>query len=247
MHIIKSISKVKNKTLIIDYSKERAMLCLFLAPAIVFILFANIYPLSYAFIMSFFQYNRLIPGSVPVFIGLRNYIDLVRDPTIVSSFVKTILYVSITVMVEFLIGVALALLVTTTVRGIQFIRGFFLIPLMIPPVVAGTLWRTLYNSLYGPIDYFLTFLGFTKVEWLGNTNLALPSVMLVEIWQQTPIVVFIIAAGIQALPIDIYLAAQVDGASKWQILKRITLPLLKPVFSVALLLRVMDAFRVFDT
>lgn len=245
--IKKKVAKPETKTLTIDYSKDRMVLWLFLTPAIIFILFANIFPLGYALVMSFFQYNRLIPGAVPVYIVIKNYIDLVQDPKVIDSFVRTVSFVGVTVVIEFLIGTALAILVTTTIKGMQFIRSFFLIPLMMPFVVAGTLWRTLYNSLYGPINYFLSFLGFSRLEWLGNPNLVFPSVMAVEIWQQTPVVIFILAAGIQALPVDIYKSAQVDGASKWQIFKNITLPLLKPVFFVALLLRIMDAFKIFDT
>ncbi len=153
----------------------------------------------------------------------------------------------VTVVVEFIFGMLIALLITSTLRGMQFLRGFFLIPLMMTPVVAGTLWRTLFSSLYGPINYFLNLIGIPGQEWLGSATLALPSIMAVEVWQQTPIVIFILAAGIQSLPVDIYKSASVDGASKWQVFTRITLPLLKPVFFVALLLRIMDAFKIFDT
>jgi len=235
------------KVLTIDYSRERAVLWLFLSPALIFLLFAYVYPILYSFYMSFFQYNRIIPNSVPVFNGIKNFIDLAKDPKVIDSLIRTVAFVGITVVVEFIFGMLIALLITSTVRGMQFLRGFFLIPLMMTPVVAGTLWRTLFSSLYGPINYFLNLIGIPGQEWLCSATLALPSIMAVEVWQQTPIVIFILAAGIQSLPVDIYKSASVDGASKWQVFTRITLPLLKPVFFVALLLRIMDAFKIFDT
>ena len=239
--------KSKIDVLTIDYTKDRTLLWIFLSPALAFLLFANVYPICYALYMGFFQYNRLIPNAVPVFNGIKNYIDLIKDPKVIDSFVKTVTFVGVTILVEFIIGMILAILITTSIKGMQYVRGFFLIPLMMTPVVAGTLWRILFNSLYGPINYFLGLVGISPQEFLGSSSLALPSIMAVEIWQQTPIVIFILAAGIQSLPVEIYKSAAVDGASKWQIFTRITLPLLKPVFFVALLLRIMDAFKIFDT
>jgi len=239
--------KSKIDVLTIDYTKDRTLLWIFLSPALVFLLFANVYPICYALYMGFFQYNRLIPNAVPVFNGINNYINLIKDPKVIDSFVKTVTFVGVTVLVEFIFGMILAILITTSIKGMQYVRGFFLIPLMMTPVVAGTLWRVLFNSLYGPINYFLGLVGISPQEFLGSSSLALPSIMAVEIWQQTPIVIFILAAGIQSLPVEIYKSAAVDGASKWQIFTRITLPLLKPVFFVALLLRIMDAFKIFDT
>jgi multiple sugar transport system permease protein len=240
------IKKLK-AVLSVNYSKERAFLWLFLSPALIFLLFANVYPLLYVFYMSFFKFNSLVPNSVPVFNGISNFVNLIKDPKIIDSFLKTIYFVGGTVTVEFIFGILIALLITTNLRGMEYLRGFFLIPLMMAPVVAGTLWRTMYHYMYGPINFFLGILGIPPQEFLGNIHTALLSVMNVEIWQVTPVVIFILAAGIQSLPIDIYKSAAVDGASKWQILTRITLPLLKPVFIIALLLRIMDAFKVFDT
>ncbi|MCL5072357.1 MAG: sugar ABC transporter permease [Actinobacteria bacterium] len=242
----KVFTDLKN-VLTVDYTRDRAILWLFLSPAFIFILFANIYPIFYTFFMSFFKFNRLIPNSVPEFYGFSNYIELIKDPIVRDSIVKTIYFVAVTVTAEFVIAILLALLITTNLRGMQYLRGFFLVPLMMTPVVAGTLWRTLYDTMHGPFNYFIQLFGFSSQDFLGSATRALPSIMVVEIWQATPVVVFILAAGIQALPVDIYKSAAVDGASKWQIFTRITLPLLKPVFFVALLLRIMDAFKVFDT
>jgi multiple sugar transport system permease protein len=114
------------------------------------------------------------------------------------------------------------------------------------PVVVGVLWRTLYHTTYGAVNFFLNLVGIASQPFVGDPKQALASVIVVEIWQQLPVVVFILAAGIQSLPVDLYKAARVDGASAWQIFREITLPLLRPVILVVLLLRIMDAFRVFD-
>jgi multiple sugar transport system permease protein len=241
------VGNIKPKMLTINHSRERKILWLFLSPALAFIVFANVYPIFYALYMSFFRYNLLIPGTRPTFIGLQNYIMILSDPTVIDSFLRTTYYVGGSVIMQFLIGTGLALLITSNVRGMASIRGIFLVPLMMTPVVAGTLWRTLYNPLYGPINWFLSLFGVPIIEFLADLRTVLMSIMMVEIWSQTPVVMFILAAGIQGLPVEIYKAAAVDGASKWQIFTRITLPLLKPVFFVALLIRVVDLFRVFDT
>ena len=113
-------------------------------------------------------------------------------------------------------------------------------------MIAGVLWRTLFHPTYGVINAVLGLVGIPPQEWLGSPSQALPAVITVEIWQNLPVVAFVLAAGIQSLPVDLYKAAHVDGASQWQIFTRITLPLLRPVILVLLLLRIMDAFKVFD-
>jgi multiple sugar transport system permease protein len=140
----------------------------------------------------------------------------------------------------------LALLITSRIRAMGLVRTVMLFPLMIAPVIAGVLWRTLYHPTYGVINAVAGLVGIPPQEWLGSPSQALPAVITVEIWQNLPVVVFILAAGIQSLPVDLYKAAHVDGASQWQIFTRITLPLLRPVILVLLLLRIMDAFKVFD-
>lgn len=234
-------------SLSVDYSRDRRILWIFLSPALVILLFANVYPVCYALYMSFFDFNRNIPGAVPEFYGIRNFIEILTDTRVINAIIRTVVFVGATVVVELALGMIIAVLITQKLRGMEYLRGFFLVPMMMTPVVAGTLWRTLFNTSYGPINYFLGLLKIPQVEWLSNPNSALPSIMMVEVWEATPVIIFILAAGIQSLPVDIYKQAQVDGASAWYSFRRITLPLLKPVIAVALLLRIMDAFKVFDT
>lgn len=235
-----------SKVVVQTYQRERWMSLLFMAPAVLFLLLTSVYPLLYSLRLSFYSWNMTVPNSQPVFVGLRNYTQLFSDANFLASVRITLVFVITAVALEFLLGMALALLATSSLRAMGLIRTVLLIPLMMTPVVAGVLWRTLYHSDYGAINFFIGLLGIPPQTYVGDPKQALASVIAVEIWQQLPVVVFILAAGIQSLPVDLYKAARVDGASAWQIFREITLPLLRPVILVVLLLRIMDAFRVFD-
>lgn len=228
------------------HRSERRLSLLFMAPAVLFLLFTSVYPLLYSLRLSFYSWNMSVPNSQPVFIGLDNYTRLFSDSNFLASVRVTLIFVAASVTLEFLLGMALALLATSNLKIVGLIRTVLLIPLMMTPVVVGVLWRTLFHTSYGAINFFLNLVGIATQPFVGDPKQALPSVIAVEIWQQLPVVVFILAAGIQSLPIDLYKAARVDGASGWQIFREITLPLLRPVILVVLLLRIMDAFRVFD-
>jgi multiple sugar transport system permease protein len=229
-----------------SYRGEKIASVLFLAPAVLFLLLTSVYPLLYSLWLSFQKWNMTIPRSHPVWFGFKNYQNLWHSDNFRNSLQVTLIFVVFSVTIEFLLGMGLALLATSSIKGMGAIRTVMLFPLMIAPVVSGVLWRTLFHSTYGVINYAIGAVGIGPQEWLGSTGQALPAVITVEIWQSLPVVAFVLAAGIQSLPVDLYKAAQVDGASQWQMFRRITLPLLKPVILVLLLLRVMDAFKVFD-
>jgi len=232
--------------LVQKYTRERWVSVLFLLPSVVFLLLTSVYPLLYSLRLSFFSWNMSIPFSQPVFVGLKNYANLVQDPAFISSVKITLIYVGAAVTIELILGMGLALLATSGARAMGLTRTVLLFPLMMTPVVAGILWRTLFHSTYGVINHLIGLVGIPAQTWLGSPSQALPAVITVEIWQQLPVVTFVLAAGIQSLPVDMYKAAQVDGASRWQIFRMVTLPLLRPVIIVVLLLRIMDAFKVFD-
>jgi len=232
--------------LVQKYTRERWISALFLAPSVLFLLVTSVYPLLYSLRLSFYSWNMSIPFSKPVFIGLKNYANLVQDPGFINSVRITLIYVAAAVIIELVLGMGLALLATSGARAMGVIRTVLLFPLMMTPVVAGILWRSLFHSTYGVINHLIGLVGIPAQTWLGSPSQALSAVITVEIWQQLPVVTFVLAAGIQSLPVDMYKAAQVDGASRWQIFRLVTLPLLRPVIIVVLLLRIMDAFKVFD-
>jgi multiple sugar transport system permease protein len=232
--------------LVQKYTRERLISVLFLAPSVLFLLLTSVYPLLNSLWLSLHSWNMMIPFSKPVWIGLQNYARLPSDPAFVNSVKITLTYVVAAVIIEFVLGMGLALLATSGVHAMGPIRTVLLFPLMMTPVVAGILWRTLFHSTYGVINHLIGLVGIAPQTWLGNPAQALAAVITVEIWQQLPVVTFVLAAGIQSLPVDMYKAAAVDGASRWQVFRLITLPLLRPVIIVVLMLRIMDAFKVFD-
>jgi multiple sugar transport system permease protein len=148
---------------------------------------------------------------------------------------------------EMVIGMTLALSITRNTRFQQICRSILLIPMMITPVVLSLMWKYMYNPEYGIFNYFLYFLKIEGPIWLGEPSPALPAVIMVDIWQWTPFVFLLLFSGIASLPPDVFEAAQVDGATGFQTFRNITLPLVTPFLLVALLIRFMDSFRIFDT
>lgn len=219
---------------------------IFLVPACLFLIFAYIYPMIYSFIISFFSYSMLIPGSEPIFTGIDNYIKIFHNPAFLNSLRITFIFSIIAIFIEFIIGLFLALMMSANLKIIGVFRVLMLIPLMIAPVVAGVLWRNLFHSSYGVINYFLGFFNIPPQIWLGSAQQALPAVVVVEIWQQLPVFTFILAAGITSIPTELNKAAMVDGCGRMRIFWHITLPLLKPAIIVAFLLRIIDTLRMFD-
>lgn len=225
---------------------DRGASVLMLAPAVLVLLATSVYPMLYAMYLSLFQYDASIPNAVPVFAGLDNYRKLLSDADFLTSARLTTTFVVIAVGIEMVLGIVIGLMISARNRLIKVVRVALLLPFIMAPVAAGVLWRTLFNVSWGPIDWLLVHLGLPPQPFLASPSQALMAVVAVEVWQQLPPVVFVIAAGYSSLPHEVYLAAAVDGASAWQTFWRITLPLLRPVVFVILLLRTMDAFKVYD-
>lgn len=225
--------------------KAGELLTLFLLPGLIFLAVVRIAPLLYTIYLSFFSWNLVRGGGIR-FIGLDNYLTILTDVTFIHSFFITIVYTGGVVVVELVFGLALALLVNG-LRS-QITRGamntLISMPLILTPVVVGTLWRLIYHNEYGLLNYLL---GLEGVTWLASRRLALPAVMLVDVWQWTSFVFLILFAALQNLPQEAVEAAAIDGASAVQVLRYITLPFLAPFISVAVILRSIDAFKVFDT
>lgn len=158
----------------------------------------------------------------------------------------TLTFAAAVVAAELLLGIILALLVEQGVRGLSVFRTIFILPMMIAPVVVGLIWRYLYDTRFGLINYYLQKAGIAPQLWLADPDLALLSVIIADIWQWTPFIFIIILAGLQSLPSSAVEAARVDGCSTFQIIWNIKIPLLLPVITVALLLRLIDAFRVLE-
>ena len=216
---------------------------LFIGPAVVWILAFTIFPLLYALYTSLYSFRY---GQRLGFTGLENFARLFTDSNLLSSLRITLTFVVGTVTVQMVLGVALALLLSREIRGSNVIRGVATLPLFATPVAVGYLGITLYYERNGPLNSLIRALGGENIAWLSDPSWALVAVILVDIWQWTPFVFLITLAGLQSLPSELYDAAKVDGASSVQNFRFLTLPLLAPLLWLILLLRMVEAFRVFD-
>jgi multiple sugar transport system permease protein len=204
-----------------------------------------IVPLSQSLWYSFTNYN-LISGESS-FVGLKNYQRILTDPTMLKAIWNTLVFTLSAVTLEMLFGLGIALILNRELRGKRLITTIFMLPMLITPSIIALVWQTLFwNMSYGLINYGLSLLGLPQQPWLSDETLAWIAVILTETWEQTPFVGLIILSGLQALPIAPFEAATIDGASRWQKIRHITLPLLKPVIMVALLFRTIFTLRVFD-
>lgn len=203
-------------------------------------------PLAVSIYTSLLDWNLGDPAGA-TFVGVQNFIDLATDGAFWHAILLTGYQVVVTVVVQVTLGTAIALLLAQDFRGAQFLRSVYLIPMMTTPVVVGLMWRMLYNTDSGMINYLLSVVGIEPVNWLGNAATAMPAVIASDVWLSTPFVVVIMLAGLRSIPGEVYEAAQMDGATGWRLFWNITLPLLKPMIMLAVLFRTMDAIRRFDT
>lgn len=219
-----------------------------LIPSLTLIATFVVYPLANAVALSFRSMLLYRPYVHPPFVGLQNYVRLLKDPDFWNALKNTVVFTAIVVPIEMLLGfvVAMGLNSARLTVGKSFTRTLLLLPMMFTPVVVGILWRMLYDPEYGLVNFVLRVLGVSPRNWLGSSSTALASVIFADIWQNTPFVMLILLAGLQSLPREPFEAAQIDGASGIETLLHLTIPMLKPVLLVVLSIRTIDAFRVFD-
>jgi multiple sugar transport system permease protein len=223
--------------------RERILPLLLIAPTVCVLLALSIYPLIYAVKVSL----QTDSGEGARW-TLQNFTRLAGDDFFRSALAHTLLYAILALTFEFLLGLGLAVLLNREMRARSFFRAALLVPMMLPTVVVGIVWRLMLNPNFGAINGTLKGAGLNTdaLTWTASPKLAFLSVILVDIWQWTPFMFLILLAGLQAIPQEPYEAALIDGSSPWQTFRNITLPLLKPAILIALLLRTMDLLRVFD-
>ncbi|MEM8786703.1 MAG: sugar ABC transporter permease [Pseudomonadota bacterium] len=217
---------------------------MFMAPAVVIMAVALIYPLGYMIWGSFRDWNPSQAIGEAEFVGLRNYVFLWGDPSFRESLWVTLKFAFFVVTIEMVLGVGLALLLDRNIRGMSVLRTLFILPMMIAPVVVGLMWRYMYHPSVGTFNRTLEWLGLPGVDWLGQN--ALMSVIIADIWQWTPFIFILALAALQSLPRSALEAARIDGATAWQQIWHIKLPLMMPVLIVTGLLRLIDAFKVLE-
>ena len=212
----------------------------YVIPALVLLSFVTIYPVFYVFYLSL--QRRLLIFDISRFAGFGNYLFLLSDERFWNALKNTAYFTSLSVSLELLLGLLIALLLNRPFRFRGGIRAVVLIPWAIPTVVSAKMWEWIYNTDFGILNYLIG----SKINWLGSPLWAMNAAVFMDVWKTTPFVAILLMAGLQVIPQDLYQAARVDGAGSWFIFRRITLPLLKPVILVVLIFRTLDAFRVFD-
>ncbi|MCO5221858.1 MAG: sugar ABC transporter permease [Thermomicrobiales bacterium] len=215
----------------------------FVGPAIIWILLFTLFPLLYAMRTSFYAFRS---GKMLRWVEFDNYRNLFSDEALIANLQRTIIYVIVVVAVEMVLGFLLALLFNRQMRGVSSLRTIMVLPLFASPIALGYLGKTIFYEIDGPVNRAIEALGGNAVPWLSNPTWAFVAIMVVDIWQWTPFVFLVSLAGLQGLPQDITEAAEVDGASAFQRLRSITLPLMAPILWLILLLRTIDAFKVVD-
>jgi multiple sugar transport system permease protein len=220
----------------------------FAVPALAILLALVIFPMVWSLWTSFTDLNLSIASANGAFIGVENYAELLGSGRFWNSIWNTAYYVGIGVFVQFTLGFAIALFMANYTRGrlTTVLFTLLLIPMMMAPIVTGLIWRLLFQESFGPINYILAALGVGQPAWLSSTAMSLNSVLIADIWQWTPFMILILYTGRLAINEDLYEAARIDGASRWFAFRHVTLPQMKGVIAVAILLRAMDAFKFFD-
>lgn len=228
-------------------TKQEARLATWMiAPSLIFVAIVGAFPVLSQFALSFTQFNLKFTEERG-FVGVANFVTLAGDGVFWRDLAQTSEFTIVSVTLELALGLAAALLLNRVIRGRTAMNSAVIMPWALPTVVAATMWSLILNDRIGLVNSVLGRLGLIRepLVWLGP-HLAMVSVILADVWKTTPFVAVILLAGLKSIPGTYYEAAELDGAGRWQVFRSITLPLLKPFIAVALLFRVMDAFRIFD-
>ena len=222
---------------------DRALPYLLLAPAVLVVLVVLVYPLWDGLKTStyFYRFGKPVDS-----VGLDNYTDLWRDPQFRNALWVTVRFVALAVAIETVLGLALALFCARELRGVRFLRTTLIVPMVITPVVVGIVFRLIYATDAGMLTAVSEKLGGDPVQILSDPTKAFLGLVALDVWEWTPLMFLILLAGIQSLPVEPFEAAKVDGAGAWRTFVDHTLPMIRPVLAVAIVLRTIDAFGTFD-
>ena len=214
-------------------------------PSLIALMMVLALPLVYSLVTSFFDTNLKYRG-LGDFVGLQNYIEVLKDTYFLDSVKTTVIFTVCVVVIEFLVGLGIGLLLNNIRKARNFYFTIIIVPMMITPIAVGLIWRLLLHSDLGIVNYVLNLIGMTGRAWLADASIALKTVMFIDIWQNVPYMVLVILAGLVTLPTEPYEAAAIDGASRLQSFFTLTVPMMIPTFSVVLLLRTITALKTYD-
>ncbi|MEO6714220.1 MAG: sugar ABC transporter permease [Mycobacteriales bacterium] len=219
---------------------------IFLTPAVFFVVVMMVFPVIYTIWLSFHRWSGGV-GVTPDFIGLGNFRRLLTDdPRFWAAARRTVLFTGLAVSVETVLGVAIGVLFNREFMGKGLFRTLFLFPMIATPVAIALVWRLMYEPSSGVLNTLLRYAHLPRSDWVASSDNALLYLVLVDVWQWTPLITLMTLAGLAALPREPFEAAAVDGANGWQTFRAITLPLMRPVLVVAITIRMIDALKTFD-
>lgn len=218
----------------------------FPAPAVIGVILLLVFPLVYTVWMSFHDWSGSI-NDAPRMIGLANFGDILfHDKRFLGAFLRTLLFAGLAIIIQTVLGVMMALLLNREFPGKGVVRTLALLPMVATPVVVALMWTLILNPTQGALPYIFFLLNLPQVLWLSDPKLVILTLVLVDTWEWTPLIMLITLAGLAGLPLEPLEAARIDGASPWQTFWQITLPLLRPAIVVAVLFRAIDAIKTFD-
>ncbi|MBT9385925.1 sugar ABC transporter permease [Pseudooceanicola sp. CBS1P-1] len=229
------------------YQRRRWFLVAMAAPALAYILVVAVWPILQGMYFSLFDYNLLKPHRTK-FVGLQNYLEVFDTPANRAAFVNTVIFTAAAVTIELVLGFGLALALWRDSRFNRIALALVLVPVTITPLVVGLIWRALLLPDFGLLGYWLAHWGLSDPRGLlADPHSALATLIAIDVWEWTPMMALILLAGLKSLPSDILEASRTDGATGWQRVRLIVLPLMLPAVLLALMIRSVDAFRVFDS
>jgi multiple sugar transport system permease protein len=217
---------------------------LFVAPAVAVMLAVIVFPWIFTFFMSVHDWRI---GQAKTFVGLDNYLKLINDERFRDSVWRTLVFTALSVILPVVLGVASALVFHRKFPLRGLLRGVFIMPMMATPVAVALVWTMMFHPQLGVLNYLLSLVGIPPSLWVFDQATVIPSLVLVETWQWTPLVMLIVLGGLASLPTEPYESALIDGATPWQMFRNITFPLVLPFIMVATIIRAIDAVKAFDT
>ena len=216
----------------------------FVLPALIVVLAVIVFPWVFTIWMSL---NEWKVGSPTTFVGLANYLRLPTDPRFIESVEHTLLYTVLSVLLPLIFGTLAAVIFHAQFPFRGFLRAVFIMPMLATPVAVALIWTMMFHPQLGVLNYLLSLIGIPPQLWVFHPATVIPSLVLVETWHWTPLVMLIVLGGIAAIPTEPYESAQIDGATHWQMFRYITLPLITPFLFIAAMIRTIDAVKSFDT
>ncbi len=225
---------------------SRWVQALYIAPAVLVMAAACLYPVVSAFQLGLFDWNMGTPWSSARWVGLDNFVSALSNPRVWSSLATTLLFAAVCVVLEMVLGIALALALENPVRGMAVFRTMFILPMMIAPIAVGLAWRYMFDAQFGLINALLGVVGIGAKTWLADPTLAFVAIVIADVWQWTPFVFIMMLAALASVDSSVLEAARIDGARWWQQTFLVKLPMVMHVIAITLMMRLIDAFRVLE-